>query len=53
MTIQELYDEVMIRLGGNLVDIELGEEDIGVALKSAIRTFKQKGTTIIAENGLL
>lgn len=43
MTMQELYDEVIIRLGGNLVDIELGEEDIGVALKSAIRTFKQKG----------
>ncbi|MCI4410586.1 MAG: hypothetical protein JHC38_02810 [Thiotrichales bacterium] len=42
MTFVELYSEILIRLGGNLVDIELSTEDVAIAFKSAIRTFKQK-----------
>jgi hypothetical protein len=43
MTFTELYNEIVIRLGGNLVDIELSTEDIATAYNAAIRTFKQKG----------
>jgi hypothetical protein len=43
MTLVELYNEISARLGGNLVDIELSKDDVGIALKAAIRTFKQKG----------
>lgn len=44
MTIkQSFYDEVLMTLGGSLVDVELTEGDIDLCLKKAIRTFKQKG----------
>lgn len=43
MTFEELKEEVLVSLGGNLVDVELEDRDIRVAFKRAVRTFQQKG----------
>lgn len=39
----DFYSEVMMRLGGSLVDVELGDCDFKVAFKAAKRIFIQKG----------
>lgn len=43
MLFQDLMEEVIIGLGGSLVDVELSEDEIRLALKRAIRQFQQKG----------
>ena len=43
LTKQDFYDEVLLSLGGGLVDVELEESDIEMCFKKAVRTFKQKG----------
>lgn len=43
MTFEELRDEVIIGLGGGLVDVELSDQEIMLAFKRAKRTFIQKG----------
>ena len=43
MTLVELMDEIIVGLGGGLVDVELSEDEIKLAIKRAIRQFQQKG----------
>lgn len=43
VAVAELYEEVMATLGGNLVDVELSETDLGVCFRKAKRIFQQKG----------
>lgn len=43
MKLEELMDEIIIGLGGGLVDVELSEAEIKLAIKRAIRQFQQKG----------
>lgn len=45
MTVQfeEFFEEIVTLLGGGLVDVELCEADVRVALRRAIRTYQQKG----------
>jgi hypothetical protein len=39
----QFYEEVMLRLGGSIVDVEMTECDFSTAFRAAKRTFKQKG----------
>lgn len=43
MLFEEFKDDIMVALGGNLISVELEEKEYILALKRAIRTFKQKG----------
>lgn len=43
MIFKEFHEEVIMSLGGSLVDVELEENDIMLAFKKAKRTFQQKG----------
>lgn len=43
MTFEEFHEEVIMSLGGSLVDVELDEKDTLLAFKKAKRTFQQKG----------
>lgn len=43
MTFDEFYDEIIMTLGGTLVDVELTEEDVLICFKKATRKFIQQG----------
>jgi len=43
MTFEDFKDEIIVSLGGNLVDVELEDRDIKVAFNRAKRTYKQRG----------
>ena len=43
MNKEDFFEEVMISLGGNLVDVELEDKELNLAFKKAKRTFIQKG----------
>ena len=43
MTPNEFYEEIVLSLGGGLVDVELGEKELELCFKKAKRTFIQKG----------
>lgn len=43
MTFDDFKEEILVSLGGNLVDVELEDIDYRVAFKKAKRTFIQKG----------
>lgn len=43
MKFDDFYEEVILSLGGGLVDVELEPEHVQLAFKKAKRTFKQKG----------
>ena len=43
MTFEEFKDDLETALGGNLVSVELEDKEYMLALKRAVKTFKQKG----------
>src|SRR5690554_3394011 len=44
MTKDEFNEEIIIALGGNLIDVELEDKELDLAFKRAKRTFQQKGS---------
>jgi hypothetical protein len=43
MTFDEFYDEIIMTLGGTLVDVELTEEDVLICFKKATRKVYSTG----------
>lgn len=43
MTYEDFKDEIIVSLGGNLIDVELEDREIRVAFNRAKRTYQQKG----------
>jgi hypothetical protein len=47
---QQMFDDILFRLGGNIIDLEVDPEHLEAAYKYAIRMYRQRSSNSVQES---